>query len=272
MKRTFPGSAASPPPTLREIQDSLQSAILNGDDAILASLLDNSRTTRRTLFCVYRNAYTGRLVEILMQAYPLLRAHVGGDRFSDLAHAYIAAHPSRTQNARWFGAAFPAFLARYETACENPELAGIEKAVSDAFDSVDAPVLALSDLARIPPEDWARLTFRPHPSAILVQHTTNAFAIWKCLKDGNAPADAIRLAEPECVLIWRQGLAPMVRIMPYEEAMMWTEASRGVSFDALCALLATCGGYDGSAARAAGYLQGWMAAELLNSAEKRGVR
>lgn len=275
MKRTLPRSAAKPAPTLREIQDSLQSAILDGDDAILASLLDTSRTTRCTLLGVYRHAYTARLVEILMNEYPLLRGHVGDDRFSDLAHAYIAAHPSRTQNARWFGAALPAFLARYETTCENPELAdlaGIEKAVSDAFDSIDAPVLELSDLAKFPPEDWARLTFRPHPSAILIRPATNAFAIWTSLKNGTAPAQAMRLAEPERILIWRQGLVPMVRVMPYEEAMMWTEASRGVSFDVLCAMLATCEDPDGSAARAAGYLQGWIASELLTSAEHRRLR
>lgn len=270
MKRKAPSTPVRPVPTLREIQESLQSAILCRDDAILDSLLDNSRTTRSTLFGVYRNAYTGRLVDVLRNDYPFLRKFVGDEYFSDLARAFIAAHPSRTQNARWFGREFPAFLARHDTAAKNPELvelAHIEKAVADAFDSVDAPVLGLADLARVPSELWGRMVFRPHPSAALLRNVTNAFAIWKALKDGNTPSQAARLAGPERVIIWRQGLVPLVRVMPYEEAMMWTEASRGVRFDVLCELLAAFDAPEGAAARAAGYLQGWLTSELLTSSE-----
>ncbi len=54
--------------------------------------------------------------------------------------------------------------------------------------------------------------------------------------------------------------------MPYEEAMMWAEASRGVRFDALCELLAAFDDPDSAAVRAAGYLQGWLTAELLTAA------
>jgi hypothetical protein len=259
-----------PAPTLREIQESLQSAVLCRDDAILDLLLDNSRTTRSTLFGVYRNAYTGRLVDVLRHDYPFLREYIGDDYFADLARAFIAAHPSRTQNARWFGGEFPEFLARHDNAAKNPELselALIEKAVADAFDSIDAPVLGLADLARVPSELWGQMIFRPHPSAALLRNVTNAFAIWKSLKDGNTPSQAAPLADPESVMIWRQGLVPLVRVMPYEEAMMWTEASRGVRFDVLCELLAAFDAPEGAAARAAGYLQGWLTSELLTSAE-----
>ena len=68
---------AIPAPTLREIQELLQSAILSGDDAILATILDNSRTTRSTLFGVYRDGYASRLVHVLSNDYPLLRAYIG---------------------------------------------------------------------------------------------------------------------------------------------------------------------------------------------------
>jgi hypothetical protein len=258
-----------PAPTLLEIQESLQSAILCGDDAILASLLDNSRTTRNTLFGVYRNAYEGRLVDVLRNDYPLLRTFIGDEYFSDLARVFIAAHPSRTQNARWFGGEFPAFLARHDAAAKNPELAElarIEKAVADAFDSIDAPVLGLADLARVPTELWPQMIFTPHHSVAQLRNDTNAFAIWKSLKDGNTPSQTARFADPESVIVWRQDLAPMVRVMPYEEAMMWTEASRGVRFDVLCELLAAFDAPEGAAARAAGYLQGWLTSGLLTSA------
>jgi hypothetical protein len=267
VKRKSHSTPVRPAPTLREIQESLQSAILCSDDAILDTLLDNSRTTRSTLFGVYRNAYTGRLVDVLRNDYPFLRTFVGDEYFSNLARTFIAAHPSRTQNARWFGGEFPAFLTQHDVAPALVELAHIEKAVADAFDSIDAPVLGLADLARVPSELWGQMIFRPHPSAALLRNVTDAFAIWKSLKDGNTPSPAARLADPESVIIWRQGLVPMVRVMPYEEAMMWTEASRGVRFDVLCELLAAFDAPEGAAARAAGYLQGWLTSELLTSAE-----
>jgi hypothetical protein len=99
-----------------------------------------------------------------------------------------------------------------------------------------------------------------------LRNDTNAFAIWKSLKDGNTPSQTARFADPESVIVWRQDLAPMVRVMPYEEAMMWTEASRGVRFDVLCELLAAFDAPEGAAARAAGYLQGWLTSGLLTSA------
>jgi hypothetical protein len=269
-----PKTAAVPPPrpapSLREVQERLQSAILSDDEAIYTEILDNSRTTRRTLFGVYRHAYASRLVEILGNDYELLRAYVGPDRFDDLARAYIAVHPSRTQNARWFGGGFADFLRRHEPARKRPELAElalIEKLVGDAFDSADAPVLGLAALAAVPPEDWARLTFKPHPSVGTLRLLTNALAIWKACKDGAGPPPAAQLTQAESIVVWRRGVAPMVRLMAYEEAMMWTEAISGARFGALCEMLATFDAPEGAAARAAGYLQGWLEAEMLNSAD-----
>lgn len=260
-----------PDPTLREIQESLQSAILSGDDAILATILDNSRTTRSTLFGVYRDGYASRLSHVLSSDYPLLRAYIGDSRFADLARAYIAAHPSRTQNARWFGSKFSDFLTRHEPARERPELAelaSIEKLVGDAFDSADAPVLGLAALAAVPAEDWARLAFKPHPSAAMLRLLTNALAIWKACKDAADPPPAARLVQPESVIVWRRGVAPMVRRMSYEEAMMWSEMARGSRFGVLCEMLATFDEPDGAALRAAGYLQGWLEGEMLSSANE----
>lgn len=266
---TREAAAVSPAPTLRELQERLQSAILSDDEAIYAAILDNSRTTRRTLFGVYRQGYAGRLVEVLSNDYALLQAYVGIDRFNDLARAYIDAHPSRTQNARWFGNEFADFLTRHEPArshSEIAELASIEKLINDAFDSADAPVLGLAALAAVPAEEWGKLAFTPHPSVGTLRLHTNALAIWKACKGGAGSPPVARLTQPESIVVWRRGAAPMIRPMPYEEAMMWTEASRGARFDVLCEMLATFDDPEGAAVRAAGYLQGWLESEMLTCA------
>ena len=96
--------------SLREIQDRFQAAILSGDDAALADIMDNSRTGREVLFGVYRNAYVSRLIEVIGNDHGLLHTYLGDDGFDAMARAYIAAHPSRTQNARWVSKFVPVFL------------------------------------------------------------------------------------------------------------------------------------------------------------------
>ena len=254
--------------TLKEIQALFQDAILNKDDRILALVTDNSRTTRETLFSVYKNGYVGRLVEVLGNDYEDLRAYCGDEAFDRLARAYIAEHPSRNQNARWFGAKMPAFLAedkRFARRSQLSELATIEQALSNAFDALDAPHVTLQTLAGHAPDLWGRLTFVPHPSVTRLQMTTNAFAIWRAIKNG-APPPRVKTKITETLVTWRQGTMPMIREMNAEETMMWTEASRGVRFDVLCELAATFDNPEEAAMRAAGYLQGWISTEMLTSA------
>ena len=266
---------ATPAPlTLREIQDQLQRAILNGDDAILDTILDNSRTSRQTLFGVYRNAYVGRLVEILQSDYQLTCDYCGADYFREQARAFVGASPSHTQNARWFGVRFPEFLKASVGHAAHPELAEIamiEKTVADAFDAADAAVLGFEGLAGYAPELWGQLSFAPHPSVTRLDLTTNAFALWKALKDDDdAMPEVVKFDAPEHIVIWRQDTAPMVRVMGAEETMMWTEACRGVRFDGLCEMVATFDDPDNAAGRAAGYLQGWLTSNMLTSVTLAG--
>lgn len=254
--------------TLSEMQNAFQRAIMDGDETILSSILDNSRTDRGVLFGVYRHAYVSRLVDIIRNDHPLLHLYLGDEAFLNIAEAYVAARPSRTQNARWFSHDLPDFIA--ETESEFPEvaeLAALERAISDAFDAVDAPVLAIADIATVAPEDWVNMTFAPQPSARRLNLSTNAYAIWAALKDNGEPPPAAALAQPERVIAWRNDLKPLMRRMGDEEAMMWDEASKSVPFGVLCELVAIFDDPDTAAVRAAQHLQGWIAGGLLSKGD-----
>ncbi len=256
-------------PGLAALQESFQQAILTGDQSILDTLLDSSRTTRHTLFDVYRNGYTGRLVDVLRTEFPLVHVYCGDEEFDALARAYIAACPSKTPNARWFGVRLPAFLAAVETYAEHPvlaELASIEKALSEAFDAEDAPTLCLGGLARFPPEAWGNLVFSPHPAAKRLDLSTNAFTIWQALSAEETPPAPETLPSTRRLLVWRQDGMATVRALGDEEAMMWTEAGRGRTFGALCEMIATFDVPQTAALRAAGYLQCWLNTQALTSA------
>jgi hypothetical protein len=250
---------------LAELQDSFQKALLAGDDRFLEVLADGPQEPKDVLLGLYRDAYILRLIEFVQNDHALLHSYVGDAYFDQLARAYAAANPSHTRNARYFCERLPTFLASaapYDGHPQLAELAALEKALNDAFDAADAPALSVSDLAALPPDDWPDLVLAAHPSAIRLDQHTNAADIWMALNNDNKPPQPEPLAEPSRILVWRQDAAKF-RVLGVEEAMMWDEAARGASFGVLCEMAATFDDPDGAAARAAGYLQGWIASGLL---------
>jgi hypothetical protein len=249
-------------------QSEFQRGILAGDDAILDEIIDSPRENRATLFGVYRYAYGSRLVDVMRNDHELLHVYLGDEMFDEMGYAYVKARPSEHPNLRWFSQALPEFLGSAKPYCDHPvlsDLAALERALNDAFDATEAPVLTLEDMAGFAPEIWNDLMFKPHPGARRLDVKTNTAAIWMALKNDEAPSDATLLDEPSRLLIWRQDTTPMFRELPTEEAMMWDEAANGIPFGVLCEMLATYDDPDGAAARGAGYLHGWITSGALTS-------
>jgi hypothetical protein len=252
--------------SLRELQESFQRGILAGDDAILTEVKDSAKEQRRVLFGVYRNAYLARLAEIVGEDYEQLHAYLGDRAFAKLVKAYIAANPSDQRSARWFGRHLPAFVRQSEDFAKHREvgeIADLEKALTDAFDGPDAEPLRIEALAAIAPEDWPKLVFVPHPTAIRLTFATNAADIWSALKGETAPPKPEHLPEPQAILVWRQDFMSRFRPLSAEEAMMWDEAANGVRFGVLCEMVATFAGEDEAELRAASYLKGWVDMGML---------
>jgi hypothetical protein len=248
-------------------QADFQRGILAGDDGVLTEILDSPKEKRETLFGVYRYAYGSRLVEALRNDHELLHAYLGDEMFDEMGHAYVKARPSEHPNLRWFSQGLPEFLRANAPYSQYPvlaDLAALEKTLNDAFDGSDGAVVTLPDVAAFAPEIWKDLTFAPHPTAMRLDLTTNAPAIWRALKADEMPPDAVTLAEPARILVWRQENTPMFRELAGEEAMMWDEAANGVPFGVLCSMLATYNDPDNAAARGAGYLHGWVTGGCLS--------
>ena len=254
---------------LADLQAQFQSAILDGGDSVLAHIPNSPLETKETLFGVYRNAYVLRLIGILEHDFERLHTYAGDEMFDGLARAFIAANPSHTPNARWYGQELPEFIATHPETAGYPALIAIAKlegALNDVFDVVDAPVLALRELAAFAPADWAQLTFIPHSSARRMNSDINLTEIWQALADEETPPAVRNLDTPEHILLWRQDVMPKLRVLSAEEAMMWDEAAKGVPFGVLCEMLATFDNADEAPLRAAQYLKGWIEFGLLQRA------
>ena len=251
---------------LARLQARFQKALVDGDDAALEDIVDSPKEQRDVLLGVYRNAYVLRLIDFLKSDYPKLHAFLGDEQFDVLARDFIGEHPSRTTNARWFGQRFPEYLAAAEVGEHRQalwELAALERALNDVFDAVDAPSLAMTDLAAIAADAWADLTFTPHPAACRLDQHTNATEIWRALnQETECPAPEHR-AEALPLLVSRSGGRVSFRPMASDEAAMWDEAAKGACFGVLCETIALTVGEDAAAMQAAGYLQTWVNAGLL---------
>lgn len=257
-------------PSLAELQSAFQDALLIGHDGILAHIPGNGRTTREVLLGVYRHAYKGRLVDVVGHDYERLWSFMGDDAFRQMARVYIDRHPSCHPNVRYFSRALPEFLetsADYAPLKVLADLARLERALNDAFDAADKPVVTVGVLTRYAPEQWAGLAFEAQPSAIRLDLSTNALAIWQALGNEEAPPKLVTRDEPQRLLVWRQDVTPRVREIASEEAMMWDEAAKGVPFGRLCELVAVMDDPETAPLRAAAILNGWISTGAL-----QGVR
>ncbi len=255
----------------KTFQDLFQRCLLGEENDILAHIANSSKASRGELLDVYKNAYLLRLMEFLENDFAVVRTYLGEENFARAGRAYIAAHPSRTSNARWFGRHFPHFLATtspYEGNPEIGELARFEQALATAFDAADAPCLRMDDLTTLAPEAWADLIFRPHPSVGRLDLQSNALDIWQALSQTpqSLPPAPQSLPSPARVVVFREGMQAVFRELSGEEGMMWDEMAKGAPFGELCAMVATYGGEENAAARAGSYLAAWIESGMLREA------
>lgn len=151
---------ASPDPNLVRIQSWMQRAILEVDDdaasdwaAEVGRLILPSRTLAPAeRLEIYRAMYPLRMVDALESDYTALAHFLGKDAFAALVRAYVTAHPSRTYTLNRLGDHLPEFVAS-SPGIRRPafaaDLARLERAIAQAFDAEESPVLDAEGLAAI---------------------------------------------------------------------------------------------------------------------------
>lgn len=143
---------------------------------------------------VYRNTVFKGLLDALRANFPTVERLVGGEWFSAAAHAYLDVDWARGPSLMTFGEGFPDFLATFppaEALSYLPGVARLDRFWIESHAAADAPVLAASALADLPPERLFELTLRLHPTARLGWFTEPAPTIWRLNRPpGPAPDEA----------------------------------------------------------------------------------
>lgn len=254
---------------LATLQGDFQSYVLGvaGEwPAILGAVREQYGLKADARLAIYYNAYRIRLREALSENYDRTWSYIGDDMFAELADSYIAAHPSRHPNLRWFGADFAAHAE--EVLSDYPfiaELACFEWALGLAFDAPDADAIGAADLSGIAPEAWGELIFGLHPSVRLLALEWNTVALWQALGEDQTPPDVERMETPVTWMIWRTAEQPHFRSLPAAEAEALRRIGSGVTFAEVCVMAG-----DAAAPQLAGYLQHWLAQGVLTAPRTPG--
>ena len=246
--------------SLADLQRDFQVAVLTGDRTVFASNVDNRALER---IAIYQEAYRIRLREALASNYPQLKILIGAEAFDSIADTFIDAYPSTHPSIRWFGRELGYMLE--ETFPARPwlrEFAQLEWALSCAFDAADAEVVAMSELAECPAEQWPALTFTFHPSVQCLVLHTNAAQMYKAVTE-EQPAPSFTSVDPTWWLVWRDDLTPRYRSLAADEADALHALFSGNSFEDMCTRLCTHHSFDAVAARAIELLQKWLNARMI---------
>ena len=128
---------------------------------------------------IYRRGYHARLIECLVDDYPVLQHALGEAAFEALCRAYIAAHPSRAPSLNYFGRQLPEFC-RTQPLPEPgfaADLATLEWAIVLSIHAETAHAIDFADLGKVPPESFpgARFTLNPSLSILRLGYPVNSY-------------------------------------------------------------------------------------------------
>jgi Putative DNA-binding domain len=255
---------------LSNIQDAFQRYMLRGDAAIEAHVVGTKRVPVATRLGIYGDGYRLRLIEALQSSYPVLAEVLGEDDFEMVANRYVATHESPFFSIRYYGHELADFLAT-DAACAKapvlPELARWEWAMAAIFDAADTERVAVEELARVAPEEWAGLQFQFSSALEVLSLQWNVPQLWKAVTEHSERPELSVQSPAAHWLLWRNELQIYFRLLLEEEARALAAARAGRSFGDLCVLLCEHLEENEASRSAAAFLRSWVQSGLITAAQ-----
>ena len=246
---------------LAKLQAEFQAYLLNDVQGtnFIKAVVDDKKVGAKKRLSIYHDAYRLRIIEALAAAYPQLKALLGDVLFNKTAREYIAAYPSTYRNLRWYGNEMRQHL--LEALPQHPiaaEMADFEWTLSLAFDAEDVPELNLQDLAEIPPENWAGLSFKFQPAIKIVRTRWNTIPVWQALEAEETPPKPAQESTYQSWLIWRKNFNSQFRLVAEMEVIALNMAMAGATFGEVCESLEGEMDEEEAMTTAAQYLATWL--------------
>jgi hypothetical protein len=186
-------------------------------DAESASRLVTASATQSALerLEIYRASYHARLIECLVDDYPVLQHALGEEAFERLCRAYIARFPSRSPSLNSFGRHMSEFCKSEPLPGSGfaADLAELEWAIVLSIHAPTASVLTMEALAQVPVEHWPEARLEPNPSLRILSFEYPVNAYLQAYRQGGQPEMGAPAASTVAVYrtgrsVWRLELSP----------------------------------------------------------------
>jgi len=252
---------------LYRLQKNMMAWLINKDDALKTDVVDTGEVNKVSVdqrLAVYGNAYGYRLIDALSENYPAVHTLLGDDDFYEMTYAYMDTYPSSHFSLRYFGHKLEEFLKEYKKDVPvAADMARLEWALRNAFDSEDIPAIGVEALQEISVDSWGELQFEFHPSVYRVDLEWNTPQLWTAIDTDAEPMAPEKLEHPYAWIVWRKALINYYRSLDVDEAWALDAAMQGSDFAVLCE--GVCEWIDEmhAPARVAGFLSQWLEDDLI---------
>jgi hypothetical protein len=192
---------------------------------------------------------------------------MGDEDFQNAFSHYIEQYPSHHFSVRYFGQCFANFLREHPTYKDFPilsEMAQFEWAVSGTLDAANAPIITLSDLSKVPPQDWYSLTFALHPSVTTQTFAWNVPQLWQAIDAEEPPQPPVLLDTPIRWLFWRKGIRSLFQSCSPAENLLFASLQNGDDFGSMCETLIDSAPEEEIPMIAAKALHKWIHEEMVS--------
>lgn len=164
--------------------ETMQEVWIDGRDmrAVASEFIrPNDRLSSFERLEIYNRQYWFRLIDILNEDFPGLRAVLGEEKFGELIRAYLAQYPSRSFSLRELGRDLPKFV-EAEPKWTAPrqkmalDMARFEWAQTLAFDEGGLPALSVDNLLGRDPEKL-QLGLQPYLTLLEMDYPHDTFSL-----------------------------------------------------------------------------------------------
>jgi len=255
------------PPSLAELQNSLQRYLLNQQNNINEFTIESEKFSKQQRLDIYHEAYRLRLLDALKNDYPAVELLLGEDEFEKAMTEYIKQHPSQHPSLRWMGKSVAQFLRTHSSWQQHlyvSELADFEWAQIMAFDAEDSAIATIDDVRKLESSQWLELRLNFQSSVKMLSYYSNAPQLWDALINTQTAPEAQTKKETQDWLIWRNDLQIMYR--PIDSIEKWSVESfaQDKNFSEICAGLCAWFPEEQVPLKAAQYLQLWIQNGLVS--------
>ena len=242
-------------PSLRELQDTVQEAILKSRKDSTGKHTENAKSLlKNDRLAVYAEGYIFRIAEALESVFPAVRKVIGESNFLHLTANYLDHYPSNSFDLGYAGVHLSKYLCEYVLAKDLPflsDLAGLEWQVYRSFYAVDEKPLDSAVIRNIPAHQWPELTLTFQPSTAVRSSKWNIYDIWLARQEDDENFHVENIDQPSYALVFRNGYEVMVERISQTQHVLLKALIEGVSLGKACEAL--------SASQDAPDLQTWFA-------------